>query len=89
MTTERTMTVSLPDRQANRIEAAVEAGSYASTSDVVRAALRLWERHEELRLAELAQLKKAFEEGIAGGPGRSVTADTLLMEFKAKAGKSG
>ena len=76
------MTVSLSPQQATRIEEAVATGSYASNSEVVREALRLWEQREEIRAAELAKLKLAFVEGTASGPGRAVDADTLLSEFK-------
>ena len=85
----RTMTVSLSPQQATRIEAAVATGSYASNSEVVREALRLWEQREEVRIAELAKLKQAFAEGMASGPARAVDAATLLKEFKARAVRRG
>ncbi len=83
------MTVSLSPQQATRIEAAVATGSYASNSEVVREALRLWEQREEIRTAELAKLKQAFTEGMASGPGRALDAPTLLRKFKARTAKRG
>lgn len=85
----RTMTISLSPQQAERIEAAVETGNYASNSEVLRDALRLWEDREERRLATIARLKRAYDEGIASGEGRSVTTEQLLTEFKARAAKRG
>lgn len=85
----RTMTISLSPQQAGRIEAAVETGDYASNSEVLRDALRLWENREERRIAEIGRLKRAYDEGIASGEGRSVTTEQLLTEFKARAAKRG
>ncbi len=80
----RTMTISLSPQQASRIKKAVEDGAYASNSEVVRDALRLWEQREELRTLELARLKQAYAEGMASGPGREAKADDLLVAFKRK-----
>jgi len=85
----RTLTISLTPHQAAMLENAVESGGYASNSEIVRDALRLWEQREEVRQMELARLKKAYDEGMASGEGRSVTADTLLAELKAEARKRG
>ncbi len=80
----QTMTFSLPTSLFERIEAAVKAGDYASNSEVVFAALRLWEERQKSRKAEIARLRIALEEGLASGPGREVTAAELIAEFKAK-----
>ena len=85
----QTITISVSPAQATRIQHAVEAGGYASHSDVLRDALQLWEQREEVRAHEIGELKRAYHEGIASGPGREVDADILLAEFKAKAGSRG
>jgi antitoxin ParD1/3/4 len=85
----RTMTISLTPQQAGRIEAAVETGDYASNSEVVRDALRMWEDAEERRAVAMARLKRAYDEGMASGEGRSVTTEQLLSEFKARAAARG
>jgi len=66
----RPLAISLSPKQLSRLSQAVESGAYASNSEVVRDALRLWEQREEIRALELARLKRAYEEGIASG-GRS------------------
>ena len=63
----RPLTISLSPRQLARLGKAVESGAYASNSEVMRDALRLWERREELRDLEIARLKRAYEEGLASG----------------------
>jgi antitoxin ParD1/3/4 len=80
----KTMTFSLPTSLFERIEAAVKAGDYTSKSEVVSDALRIWEERQERRKAEIVRLRAAFEEGLASGPGRQVTAAELIAEFKAK-----
>ena len=80
-----TLTVSISPHQANRVQQAVAAGDYASDGDVLREALRLWEQREDVRRQEIERLRQAYAEGLASGPGREVTADTLLAQFKAKA----
>lgn len=56
-------------------------GNYASSSEVVREALRLWEQREENRAIELARLKQAYENGKASGKARKVDAQTILEEL--------
>jgi antitoxin ParD1/3/4 len=85
----RTMTISLSPQQAGRIEAAVETGDYASNSEVLRDAFRLWEDREERRAVQIGRLKRAYDEGMASGEGRSVTTEQVLTEFKARAAKRG
>jgi antitoxin ParD1/3/4 len=80
----RTLTISLTPQQAQRMQRAVDSGGYASNSEVVRDALRLWEQREELRSREIERLKRAYDDGLASGTGRSVDADTLLGELKAE-----
>lgn len=84
-TTMRTLTVSLTPHQAAMMQSAVENGGYASNSEIVRDALRLWEQREEVRQMELARLKKAYDEGMASGEGREIKADAFLAELKAEA----
>ena len=81
----RTMTVSLSQRQVDRVQQAVDSGAYTSNSEVMRDALRLWEQREELRSLELVPLKRAYDEGIASGTPRKIVPDDLLTEFKGKA----
>ena len=81
----RTLTISISPQQARRVQRAVETGAYASNSEVLRDALRLWERREELRALEIAQLRRAYDEGMASGEGREIDGPMLLAELKAEA----
>jgi len=80
----RTLTVSLTPKQAARLQDAVDGGGYASNSEIVREALRLWEQREELRTLELERLKRAYDEGMASGDGRDVDRAAFLRALKAE-----
>lgn len=88
-TNVRTLTVSLTPHQAAMMQNAVENGGYASNSEIVRDALRLWEQREEVRQLELARLKKAYDEGKSSGEGREIDLDTMMAELKAEARSRG
>ncbi|WP_189556832.1 type II toxin-antitoxin system ParD family antitoxin [Mesorhizobium sp. M4B.F.Ca.ET.089.01.1.1] len=80
----RTLTVSLTPKQAARLQGAVDSGGYASNSEIVREALRLWEQREELRALELERLKRAYYEGMASGDGQEVDRAAFLRALKAE-----
>lgn len=85
----RTLTISLSDQQSSRLQSAVDAGQYASNSEVVRDALRLWERREEMRALEMSRLKQAYDQGMASGSGKVVHRATLLAELRAEIAGNG
>lgn len=78
----RPLTISLSPQQLTRIQQAVDTGAYASNSEVLREALRLWEQREELRMLEIARLRQAYEEGIASGP--SVDGEKAFERIRAR-----
>lgn len=80
--TMRTLTISLSPQQIARLQSAVETGAYASSSEIIRDALRLWENREDLRQLELARLKRAYAEGLASGEGQTLDRDALLADLK-------
>ncbi|WP_027797367.1 ribbon-helix-helix domain-containing protein [Paraburkholderia acidipaludis] len=59
------LTVTMPPEMAGAIRQAVEDGEYASTSEVVREALREWKTRRQLMLSELAELKAEIDQGLA------------------------
>src|ERR1700722_1219227 len=59
------MTITLPVEMAAVVKSAVQAGDYASTSEVVRAALRDWKTKRALQIEELAALKADIDAGLA------------------------
>ncbi len=59
------MTITLPAAMAAIVKNAVKGGDYASTSEVVREALREWKTKRALQLQELAALRAAIDKGLA------------------------
>ena len=59
------LTVTLPAEMAGVVKSAVDAGDYASTSEVIRAALRDWKLKRAMQIEELAALKADINSGLA------------------------
>ncbi len=64
------------------IEEQVRAGRYKNASDVMRAALRLLEEHEERRRA----LRLALQEGLDSGVGEPFSMDGFLKRMRETGG---
>jgi antitoxin ParD1/3/4 len=62
---------------AGLVKGAVDGGDYASTSEVIREALRDWKLKRELRLRQLAELKADINRGLSDvAEGRLANFDT-------------
>ena len=59
------LTVTMPADMAAIVKAAVDGGDYASTSEVVREALRDWKTKRAIKLQELTALKCDIDKGLA------------------------
>ena len=57
------ITVTMPEEMAAKLRAAVEAGEYATTSEIVRETVRVWSAKQDRRRAELDRLRALIEEG--------------------------
>jgi antitoxin ParD1/3/4 len=62
------VSIALTGGQLAALKAAVEAGEYATTSEIVREAVRDWQFKRELRQEEVKRLRKLWDEGKASGP---------------------
>jgi len=58
------MTITLPSDMAAVVKGAVEGGDYASSSEVIREALRDWKMKRALQIQELASLKADIDRGL-------------------------
>ena len=59
------LTITLPAEMAGLVKGVVDEGDYASTSEVIREALRDWKMKRELQLHRLKQLKADFDRRMA------------------------
>ena len=76
------ISVSITPGQLEKIQKAVDRGDYASTSEVIRTALRGWELKEELQERERERLGRLWDEGIASGP--AVDGPSAMAELARK-----
>jgi len=67
MTKLERITVTMPAEMAAKLRAAVERGDYATTSEVVREALRDWSDEQERAEQANAAMRKMLDEARAGG----------------------
>jgi antitoxin ParD1/3/4 len=58
------LTITLPSDMAAAVKGAVEKGDYASSSEVVREAIRDWKLKRALQLKETESLKADIDKGM-------------------------
>jgi antitoxin ParD1/3/4 len=58
------LTITLPTDMAGAVKGAVNEGGYASTSEVIREALRDWKLKHDLRARQLAELRSDIGRGL-------------------------
>ena len=74
------MNISLPDQMKAYAEAQTRDGRYSNVSDYMRDLIR---RDQERREA-IAELRAAFDKGVASGPGRPYDMARFIAERKAR-----
>jgi antitoxin ParD1/3/4 len=76
------ISIALSPELLDTVRQAVASGQYASSSEVIREALRDWTRRQPLRRQEIERLRKAWAEGVASG---QAAEDLDMAEVKRKA----
>lgn len=61
------VSVALTSEQLLSLRAAVEAGEYATTSEIVREAIRDWQFKREMRREDVRRLREAWDQGKTSG----------------------
>ena len=61
------VSVALTNEQISALKAAVDAGEYATTSEIVREAVRDWQLKRELRHEDIKRLRQMWDAGVASG----------------------
>lgn len=81
------LSIALPAPMAENVRQAVEAGEYASTSEVIRDALRLWESRRQLRERDVEILRQRWDVGKASGIAGPLDMKAIIADERAKHGK--
>lgn len=76
------ISVALTGEQVAALKAAVETGEYATTSEIVREALRDWQLKRELRREDILHLRQLWDDGIASGPAGKSDMKTLRNDAR-------
>jgi antitoxin ParD1/3/4 len=76
------VSVALTPEMLAVVREAVESGEYASSSEVMREALREWKRRRALERKEVEELRRLWQEGLESGPGRF--ADMAAIKAEAR-----
>lgn len=74
------LTITMPAAMAAVLRATVEGGEYATTSEIVREALREWTRARDSERRDLEALREAIRIGDESGPG--VPAADVFAELR-------
>jgi antitoxin ParD1/3/4 len=83
MTTAEKISIALPPEMVSIVRSAVATGEYASSSEVIRDALRDWTYKRTLRQQGVAELRQLWQEALHDKtPG--VAADAVLDRLERK-----
>jgi antitoxin ParD1/3/4 len=76
------VSVALTSEQISALKAAVDAGEYATTSEIVREAVRDWQLKRELRQEDIRRLRQMWDDGIASGSAGELDMKKLRKEAR-------
>ena len=85
MSTIDKISIAITRQQHDLVKAAIERGDYASTSEVIRDALREWELKERLRASQIEEIRRLWDEGIASGPSVELDIHDIIARARARA----
>jgi antitoxin ParD1/3/4 len=78
------LSIALPAPMADAVRRAVDAGEYASASEVIRDALRLWESRRHLRERDIETVRRRWDEGKASGRAGPLDIKGIIAEERAQ-----
>jgi antitoxin ParD1/3/4 len=78
------ISVALTTEQVAALKAAVEAGEYATTSEILREAVRDWQLKRELRQEDINRLRRLWDEGAASGTAGRLDMPELRNQARAR-----
>jgi antitoxin ParD1/3/4 len=74
------LSVALTSEQVAALKTAVESGEYATTSEIVREAVRDWQLKRELRQEDIMRLRQSWDQGVASGSAGKVDMKQLRKD---------
>jgi antitoxin ParD1/3/4 len=83
MTTAEKISIALPPEMVHIVRNAVATGEYASSSEVIRDALRDWTYKRSLRQQGVSELRRVWQEALADKTS-GISADDVLDRLERK-----
>jgi antitoxin ParD1/3/4 len=83
------VSVALTGQQVAALKAAVETGEYATTSEIVREALRDWQIKRELRQEDVKRLRQMWDDGKASGGTKPFDIERIIANVVTRQKKAG
>ncbi|MCC7271770.1 MAG: type II toxin-antitoxin system ParD family antitoxin [Alphaproteobacteria bacterium] len=78
------ISVALTPALAAAVREAVAGGDYASTSEVIRDALRRWRQARAERAQAVEDVRRLWREGLASGFGDAADAESIVARGRAR-----
>lgn len=82
------ISIALTGEQVVALKAAVETGEYATTSEIVREAIRDWQFKRALRKEDLKRLRQLWDKGKASGAAMPADFESARREARKRLAKS-
>ena len=82
------ISIVLTSEQVNSLKAAVETGEYATTSEIVREALREWQWKRELRGEDLKRMREIWSKGKSSGAATPLDMDKTRNQARQRLRKA-
>ncbi len=76
------ISIAVTGEQIVAMKAAVETGEYATTSEIIREAIRDWQFKRALRQEDLRQLRQSWDQGKASGAPTPVDLESARLEAR-------
>ncbi|MSQ70320.1 MAG: ribbon-helix-helix protein, CopG family [Betaproteobacteria bacterium] len=83
MSAAEKISIALPPEMVATIRGAVATGEYASSSEVIRDALRIWTHKRSLRQQGVAELRLLWQEAL-GSSSPGIPAEEVLARLERK-----
>jgi antitoxin ParD1/3/4 len=82
MATVEKISIALTQDMASLVRQAVESGEYASSSEVIRDALRDWKLKRAMQQQQIEELRRLWHEGIDSGPAGVLDMEEIKREAR-------
>jgi len=82
------ISIALTADEIAALRAAAESGDYATPGEIVREAIRDWQRKRERRQQEIFRLRELWDQGKASGEAAPLDFDELTVEARRRLAKA-